>query len=204
MFASVYDRLIAPSERAGLADRRRRLLAGARGRVLEVGGGTGLNLPHYHDVEEVIVLEPDAAMRRRMRDRLAAATVRVEMLDAALEDAPFPPGAFDTIVSTLVLCSVPDIAVALARVRELLSPRGRFLFLEHGAGTGARRRVQSAATPIWRRIAGGCRLNRDIAGSIRASGLVVSDLERFEMPAGNYLVGPAVSGVALLPSERAA
>src|SRR5438105_1544554 len=130
LLAAVYDRFMAPVERAGLTDRRRSLLARARGRVLEVGGGTGVNLPLYRDVVSVTVLEPDAHMRRRLLDRVVQATVPVEVHEAGIDDAPFADGSFDTVVTSLVLCSVPDLDGALARIRRWLAPDGRLLFLE--------------------------------------------------------------------------
>jgi SAM-dependent methyltransferase len=194
-FAAVYDPVSRLADRAGLAERRRRLLSEARGRVLEVGGGTGLNLPHYRDVDEVVVLEPDEAMRRRLDARLPTATVPVEVQSMAIEDAPFPDGSFDTVVTTLVLCGVPDLAVALARIRGLLKPDGRLLFLEHVAAAGARHGLQRLANPVWRRVNAGCRLDRDTTAAMRAAGFVITDCERHKM-FGDPFTGLTVQGVA--------
>jgi SAM-dependent methyltransferase len=196
VFAALYDRMMAPSERAGLADRRRRLLSRASGRVLEIGGGTGANLPHYRDVESVTILEPDRAMLRRLADRVTAAAVPVELHEAGIEDAALPDAAFDTVVSTLTLCSVDDPDRALASVRRLLAPGGTFLFVEHVAGTGLRRRVQRLAAPLWRRLAGGCHPDRDTLAAIGRAGFVVAELDRFPMPRGNPVIRPCVQGVA--------
>src|SRR3954451_22890138 len=142
LFAAVYDRLTMPAEAAGLAERRRRLLSAARGRVLEVGAGTGHNLPHYQagDVESVTLIEPDGAMRRHLAERLATCAVTLEVIPDTIEDARLDAGSFDTVVCTLVLCTVPDLDAAMARIRSLLRPDGRLLFLEHVRAPGGRGR----------------------------------------------------------------
>jgi SAM-dependent methyltransferase len=196
VFAATYERVMEPAERAGLRDRRIRLLSNARGKVLEVGGGTGVHLPLYRGVESVDVLEPDAAMRRRLTSRLAAATVPVTVHESGIDEAPFGPAAFDTIVSTLTLCTVPDLDRALERIRTLLAPDGRLLFLEHVPGQGAQRLVQRAVGPVWPRLAGGCHLDRDIPAALRRTGFSVLDLERFTMPTFILPVRAAVQGVA--------
>lgn len=194
-FAALYDPVSRMADRAGLARLRRRLLSEATGRVLEVGAGTGLNLPHYRDVDEVVLLEPDEAMRRRLEPRLASAPVPVEVCHEALEHAPFPDGSFDTVVATLVLCSVDDLDAALERIRRLLRPDGRLLFLEHVAGTGARRMVQRAAAPVWRRVNAGCRLDRDTSSAIRAAGFLITDVERHRTVVDPF-TGLMIEGVA--------
>jgi ubiquinone/menaquinone biosynthesis C-methylase UbiE len=114
-----------------MGGRRRRLLAGARGAVLEIGGGTGANLAHYRDVDRVTIAEPNPFMRRRLDQKLTDARVPVEVSPAGTEELPFPDGSFDTVVSTLVLCTVPDQESALDEVRRVLRPGGRLLFIEH-------------------------------------------------------------------------
>jgi len=198
VFAAMYDRMTASAEHAGLADRRRRLLAGARGDVLEIGGGTGANLAHYPraGVERVVVVEPDGAMRRRLLKRLAVAPVPVEVHETGIDDAPFADGSFDTVVSTLVLCTVPDPAAALDTVRRLLRPGGSLLFLEHVAGIGVRLRLQRLMSPLWQRLLGGCHPDRDIVGTIRAAGFTIAECDRFELPKVSRLARPAAQGVA--------
>ena len=197
LFAAAYDLLQAPAERAGLAERRRRLLSAARGQVLEVGGGTGANLPHYPaGVERLVVVEPDEGMRRRLERRLSTAPVAVEVLGTGIEEARLPEASFDAVVCTLVLCTVPDLDAALLTVRRLLAPEGTLLFLEHVRGPGWCGHVQRAVTPVWRRAAGGCHPGRDILAAIRAAGFVVTDVERFTYPIPNPVVRPAVQGLA--------
>jgi SAM-dependent methyltransferase len=198
LFAAVYDRLTAPAERAGLADRRRRLLAQASGRVLEVGGGTGANLAHYPaGVESVTVLEPDGAMRERLLGRVPAAEPSIEVHEAGIEDVPFPDGSFDTIVSTLTLCTVPDLDQALQTIGRLLAPDGRLLFLEHVRAPGLQGLAQRATAPVWTRMAAGCHPDRDILGAMRANGLSVTDCDRFRIRLFvNPVINRAVQGVA--------
>lgn len=197
IFAAVYERVSVAADAAGLADRRRRLLADARGRVLEVGAGTGLNLAHYPPaVTRVVALEPDRAMRRRLQTRLGAAAVPVEVLGVGLEDAVLEPASFDTVVCTLVLCTVPDLSTALARIRTLLAPQGQILFLEHVRGVGARRTIQALAAPVWRHLAAGCHLDRDTPKALRDAGFVVTDLDRFRTSRLDVLAGTMVQGRA--------
>src|SRR5919109_5565155 len=125
MFAGLYDPMMARAEKAGLADLRKRLLENARGRVLEIGGGTGANLPYYGEpVEDVVLVEPEAPMARRLERKLAASTVRARIVCAPAETLPFEDGSFDVVVSTLVLCTVADQERALAEVHRVLKPGG--------------------------------------------------------------------------------
>ena len=210
VFAAVYDRMTAGAEAAGLARRRQDLLAGARGRVLEVGAGTGANLAHYPgdgQVSEVVVLEPDGAMRRRLAPKLPTCPAPVRVVaagieDAGLEDASLEAGSFDTVVCTLVLCTVPDLAGAARRLASLLRPDGRLLFLEHVAAPGARGRVQAALTPLWHHVVPGCHLDRDPVTALRRAGLVVTDYDRIDLPLGG-LLRAGVTGTARLPTPVA-
>ena len=198
VLAAVYDRLCAASEQAGLADRRRRLLTQARGDVLEIGGGTGANLASYprSGVRRVVVVEPDGAMRRRLATKVATSPVAVEVHDTGIEDAAFADESFDTVVSTFVLCSVPDLAAALGRIRRLLRPGGHLLFIEHVAGGGALRRVQHTVSPLWQRLLGGCHPDRDTVAAIRDAGFLIAECDRFDVPKAARVVRPAAQGVA--------
>ena len=192
--AVLYDPIMGLVDRAGMAERRRRLLADARGEVVEVGGGTGRNLAHYRDVDRVVVLEPDAAMRAKLLARVPSAPIPVEVHDTGIEDTTLPDGFADTVVACLVLCTVPDVAVSLAQVKRILDPAGgRLLFLEHVRSPGLRGRVQSAVTPVWSRTVGaGCHLDRPTLDAIRAAGFAITDCHRS---------GALVQGIAV-PSDR--
>jgi SAM-dependent methyltransferase len=185
--------MMAVADRVGMADRRRRLVAEARGEVVEVGAGTGRNLPYYRDVDRVVVLEPDGAMRSRLLQRVEACAVPVEVHEAAVEASGLPDGFADTVVVSLVLCTVDDPAVALAEIRRVLKPDGQLLFLEHVAAPGLRGRAQSLVTPVWRRtVFPGCHLDRPTLDLIRSAGFAITDCHRS---------GVLVQGIAV-PSKR--
>ena len=191
--AAIYDPVMGLVDRAGMVERRRRLVAEATGEVVEVGGGTGRNLAHYRDVDRVVVLEPDAAMRVKLLARVPSAPVPVEVHETGIEDTTLPDGFADTVVTCLVLCTVDDQAAALAAVKRLLRPEGRLLFLEHVRSPGLRGRLQSVVTPVWSRTAGaGCHLDRPTLDAIRAAGFAITDCHRS---------GALVQGIAV-PSTR--
>src|SRR5581483_12129921 len=166
-FAAAYDRVMASAEAAGLADRRRDLLSDATGRVLEVGGGTGHNLPYYAAASEVVIIEPDPAMVRRLTPKLSTCPVPARVVTAGIDDPDLADSGiedegFDTIVCTLVLCTVPDPGEAARSLHRLLRPDGRLLFLEHVVASGrVRRFAQRAVNPLWGVMAAGCHLDRN-------------------------------------------
>ena len=133
IFAGVYDRMMQSSEDAGLRDRRRALVARADGRVLEIGAGTGLNLPLYPEgaFSELVLTEPEEPMARRLEERLEALSMAARVVRSPAEDLPFDAASFDTVVSTLVLCTVGDQDAALREARRVLKDDGRLLFMEH-------------------------------------------------------------------------
>jgi ubiquinone/menaquinone biosynthesis C-methylase UbiE len=198
VLALLYDRLGAASERAGMREERRRLLQEATGDVLEIGAGTGLNLPLYPPtVTRIVAAEPDPHMTRRLRRKAAQATVPVELMSASAEALPLADGSFDTVVGTLVLCTVDDPAVVLAEVARLLRPGGRYLFLEHvrahDPGLAA---WQDRLAPLWGVIGGGCHPNRATLASLRASPLTVCEVHEGRIPKAAPLVRPMIKGVA--------
>jgi ubiquinone/menaquinone biosynthesis C-methylase UbiE len=163
---------------------RRRTLAAARGRVLEIGVGTGLNLPLYPPaVDAVTGVDLNSGMLELAKRQVAAAREAapswpVEVAVGDAESLDFPDGSFDTVVSTLTLCSVGDPAAALAEAHRVLAPGGVFLFLEHGLADRPRvARWQRRLTPFQRRVGGGCHLDRDFAALLAASPLAVEELD---------------------------
>ena len=197
VFAWCYARLAKSQERAGMADRRRDLLAGASGRILEIGAGTGLNFAHYPPaVTEVVATEPDPHMLRRAREAAAGAPVPVTVVQAPAERLPFPDGEFDAVVSTLVLCSVRDPADALGEIRRVLRPDGVLLFFEHVRSLSpGHARWQDRLERPWGWVSGGCHPNRDTAGSIERAGFTFRSIERFPFgppaPARPHISGAA-------------
>jgi ubiquinone/menaquinone biosynthesis C-methylase UbiE len=202
VLAIFYDRVLEASERAGLREDRRALLAHARGEVLEIGAGTGLNLALYPrtGVERIVVSEPDRHMARRLRGRVGGAPAPVEIVGAGGEDLPFGDASFDTVVATLLLCSVADPAIVLAEVARVLRPGGRFLFLEHvRAHDAGLARWQDRLTPLWKVVAGNCHPNRSTLATLRASPLVVIDVTEGRIPKAAPIVRPRIAGMAERP-----
>jgi ubiquinone/menaquinone biosynthesis C-methylase UbiE len=198
LFATVYDPFLAGVERAGLAEVRADLLSTAHGRTLEIGAGTGANLVHLPaGVDTLTLVEPSTGMRTRLTDRVARLaqlppTVVVAGDAAAL---PVPDASIDTVVSTLVLCSVGDVDTTLVEVRRILAPGGRLLLLEHVAGQGGTGRWQRAIDPVWRRVAQGCRLTRDTRSALERAGFDTSEVADWRLPGGG-VTGPALLGTA--------
>ena len=198
LFAAIYDRFTAGTEAAGLSKRREDLLAGARGRVLEIGAGTGANLPFYRDsVQTLTLAEPERPMAKRLARRVAGQRRAINMVEAPAEQLPFPDASFDTVVVTLVLCTVSDLDRALAEIRRVLAPGGRLLFLEHVRSDDARiARWQDRLNGVNRIIAHGCNCNRRTLGAIAAAGFTVVELTRGEIPKAPPFVRPLAIGAA--------
>lgn len=173
-------------------EKRRRLIPRATGRVLEVGVGTGHNLPYYTaaNVTELIALDPAEQMHPRARERADRSGIVVRMLGLSAERIPLEDETIDTVVTTFTLCSIPDPATAVAEMRRVLRPGGQLLFAEHGrAPTEGVRRWQRRLNPVNRRLAGGCHLDRDIPALLRAE-LDIAELDEGYLPgpkAPNYL-----------------
>jgi ubiquinone/menaquinone biosynthesis C-methylase UbiE len=197
----IYDAFTAGLDRKGFGQRRERQVAELRGDVLEVGAGTGLNLPRYRRADRLVALEPHRTYARRLRARAGSAHVPVEVVAGRAEALPFSDWSFDNVVTTLALCSVRDLDAALAEIRRVLRPGGTLHFLEHVRGEGDTARWQDRLTPIQCRIADGCHLNRDTAAAIERAGFELAELERFELPAGARVIRPAIQGAAVRPSD---
>jgi len=170
-----------------VARQRRKIVPLARGRVLEIGMGTGLNLEHYDPsrVEKVVGLDPVLAMHRLARRRVERSGLAVELAAQSAEEVPFADRSFDTVLVTYSLCTIPDPGAALREARRVLRPGGQLLFCEHGlAPDESVRRWQDRLTPLWSELAGGCHLNRDIPALLSQSGFHTVELE------SRYLPGP--------------
>ncbi len=172
-FADNYDTCMRPLERRFLEARRRRLIPQSVGEVLEIGGGTGANLPFYGAVTSLVFTDPDPAMLRIARAKPRPSRLDVTFLEATAEALPFPAASFDTVVATLVLCSVSNPLQALAEIHRVLRPGGRFLALEHVRPRGWLGYLADALTPLQKRLAAGCHLNRQTHQSIRQAGFSI-------------------------------
>jgi ubiquinone/menaquinone biosynthesis C-methylase UbiE len=199
LFAAMYDRMLAGVEKAGLRDRRARLLESARGKVLEIGAGTGANLPLYGpNVEALTVTEPEAPMARRLAKHLRQQSRAAELLEASAEQLPLPDGQFDTVVSTLVLCTVPDPARALREVWRVLKPGGQLLFIEHVRSDEPKlAKWQDRLNGISRVIAHGCNCNRSTLDVIEQAGFTIGSLEKGVLAKAPPFVRPLIVGAAI-------
>jgi len=196
-FALTYDRQLAKVERAGLQALRQRLLADASGRVLEVGGGTGANLPFYGPgVESLTITEPEPPMLRRLERRVHEQAPQTKVLRAPAEDLPFDDDTFDVAVSTLVLCGVEDQSRALRELRRVLRPGGRLIFIEHvRSDEPGLARWQDRLNGLSRFVAC-CDCNRRTLNSIKAEGFEVTDVEHTSLKKVPPFVRPLIAGTA--------
>lgn len=193
VFAAAYDPMLRGVERAGLATMRRELLADLAGTVAELGAGTGANLAAYGPgVTHLHLFEPVAPMADRLRRTVAATdvTADVEVVLAPAEALPLTDGSVDTVVSTLVLCTVDDLDRTLAEVRRVLRPGGTFALIEHVGGDGRLARVQHGIEPVWKVIARGCHLTRDPRAALGRHGFDVSGIDDRRLP----MPGPTSPG----------
>jgi SAM-dependent methyltransferase len=201
LFAAAYDPFIALGERRGMSGNRRELLGGAAGRVLEIGAGTGANLTAYPpDLDALVLTEPDPGMVRRLERNVARHRPDAQVLSVGAAALPFPDGAFDVVVSTLVLCTVPDPAAAVAEARRVLRPGGRLLYLEHVRSEDDRlvRRQDRLASP-WRAFAAGCRCNQSTLDVLGAA-FELEPPTRATWRGMPSIVHPLVRGEAVVPA----
>jgi ubiquinone/menaquinone biosynthesis C-methylase UbiE len=187
IFARLYLRMTRSRKAKGEDEHRRRLLAGLSGRVIEVGAGNGLNFPFYPQaVEEVIAVEPEPTLRKAALAAAREAPVRVEVIDGVAGALPAQDASFDVGVASLVLCSVPDQARALAELRRVIRPGGELRFYEHVvSGRPLQARLQRLAdATFWPRVGGGCHMSRDTTPAIEDAGFAIESLDRFPFSPG--------------------
>ena len=197
IFAMTYDRMSRGSERAGMREIRHGLLTDASGDVLEIGGGTGLNLPLYNgSVESLVVTEPEPAMLRRLQHKVRDEAPLAKVLRAPAEDLPFESDSFDTVVSTLVLCGVDDQARALREARRVLRPGGRLLFIEHVRSDDPQLARFQDRMNWLNRLVVHCDCNRPTLSSIEAEGFTISRLDQMTLPKAPKFVQPLIVGTA--------
>jgi ubiquinone/menaquinone biosynthesis C-methylase UbiE len=194
-FAALYDPLNRLGERKVMRTLRQRTAGLATGCVLEIGTGTGANFPYYQAVEHLVATDPDPFMLRRARKRAGEMRLDVALAQCTAEALPFADASFDTVVATLVLCSVTDQAQALAEVRRILRRDGTYRFIEHVRAEDRRTaRLQDVVTPLWRRCSAGCHLNRRTISNIVAARFRIVEAQR---PRSPMPLLPFISGFAV-------
>jgi ubiquinone/menaquinone biosynthesis C-methylase UbiE len=206
IFAATYDSFMSKTERELLGDLRRNQLSAAHGDVLEIGAGTGANVPVYGtDVRTLTLTEPQQPMLKRLQRRVdtTALPMPVTVLRAPAEDLPFDDAAFDTVVSTLVLCGATDQQLALRQIRRVLRPGGTLLFVEHVRYDDPRRARHQDRMNWLNRLLVCCDCNRPTLHSIREAGFTVDDVQELAMPHAPSFVGPVLAGSATSPTAHA-
>lgn len=179
-FPAIYDKAMKPLEAGRFKQIRRQLVSGADGHVLEIGYGTGVNFPFYRDAVSVDAIEPNPAMAVQAQKKLPEAHVPIRLSAASAEELPFPDDTFDTVVATLVFCTIPDPEKALREVQRVSRPGARLLLFEHvQLRQPFLRKLQDWLNPVWSRICDGCQLNRDTLGMIHKSGIAVDRVEEY-------------------------
>jgi ubiquinone/menaquinone biosynthesis C-methylase UbiE len=205
IFARVYARISPAMDAQGALEHRRALLASLAGRVLEVGAGNGLNFAHYPSaVTEVLAVEPEPYLRRLAQAAAGQAPVAVRVVDGTADTLPVADASMDAAVASLVLCSVPDQARALAELHRVLRPGGEVRFFEHvQADTPGLARVQRLADLVWPTLVGGCHTSRDTLAAISAAGFQITSTQRFRFPESRLPqpATPHVLGVAHRPTS---
>lgn len=197
VFAALYDAVFVRAERKGLRAMRKDLLSQCTGNVLEVGAGTGLNIPHYdRGLARLVLTEPDPHMAVKLRAAVSRERIAAEVIEAPAESLPVPDASFDTVVSTLVLCTVPAPDAVIREVRRVLKHGGRFLFIEH-VRSDSRRLAgwQDRLRGPWSLFACGCQCNRNTLETIQR-GLATEQVSRDRLIGLTPLLRPLVRGQA--------
>jgi len=199
VFAFLYDTAFVLAEKRGLHKIRFELLSQARGKVVELGAGTGLNIAHYPtNLDELLLTEPDPYMASKLRKRISSTPVEASIAQATADSLPIADASADTVICTLVLCTVPDPGKTLQEVSRVLHPEGKFLFIEHVRSENPRlARWQDRLNRSWGWYACACNCNRDTVSTIRNSPLQITELRRDQMRWISPLVRPLVVGVAI-------
>lgn len=186
-----YDRHVLPRllnaamSAKPISYQRRKVVPRAQGRVLEIGFGAGHNLPYYdaNKVERIWALEPSVEMRKRSQERRAASPIALQFIDLPSETIPLDAESADTVLITYTLCTIPDVMAALGEMRRVMKVSGQMIFCEHGeAPDEGVKRWQDRITPVWKKIGGGCHVNRPIPKLIESAGFKLGDMQTMYLP----------------------
>lgn len=193
MFARIYDLFMVPQDRFGLRHQRERLCGPANGRVLEIGIGTGLNIPHYRSADLVVGVDNHRGMLRRAIRRTWESSTPVDLVAADARQLPFPSASFDTVVVGFSLCTIPEPATALEEFARVTTPEGVLHFLEHERSAKPRTaKLQDRFAGVWGRVSGGCRANQDTRAILAESSWSVDDM--WVSDGGGLIQGSATRG----------
>ena len=179
-FAKWYDFFMSPLEQRKFKRIRSELLKGASGKVLEIGSGTGINFPLYYNVDTVTAIEPSLPMIERSFTKQKSTVVPIEIVNASAENLPFKDHTFDTVVATLVFCTIPNVEKAIHELKRVCKPDGKILLFEHvKTENTVLSKMQESLTPFWKRVCDGCCLNRETLKAFTNKGLEVETVEHF-------------------------
>ncbi|MDM5326574.1 class I SAM-dependent methyltransferase [Neobacillus sp. CF12] len=179
-FAKWYDFFMSPLEQRKFKRIRSELLKGASGKVLEIGSGTGINFPLYYNVDTVTAIEPSLPMIERSFTKQKSTVVPIEIVNASAENLPFKDHTFDTVVATLVFCTIPNVEKAIHELKRVCKPDGKILLFEHvKMENTVLSKMQESLTPFWKRVCDGCCLNRETLKEFTNKGLEVETVEHF-------------------------
>lgn len=179
-FPAFYDLMMRPLERRGLEEIRKNLVSKARGNVLEIGSGTGLNFPFYANAQSVTAIEPNSLMSEKSALRQRKAPIPIKVISGNAEEMSFPDHTFDCVVCTLVLCSVTNPSKVIDEIKRVCKPDGQILLFEHVKVDQPRlSQIQNWLTPMWKRLCDGCHLNRDTINLIKGKEFKIVGIERY-------------------------
>ena len=179
-FPKWYDQFMNPLEHGTFKGIRADLIQRASGEVIEIGSGTGINFPFYREVTSVTAIEPNPYMIQQAKSKQEKATVPIDMIQADAEELPFADHTFDTVVATLVFCTIPNVEKALEEMKRICKPNGKILLFEHvKMDNPFLANLQMMLTPLWKRICDGCCLNRDTVSVLESKGFNIVELKKF-------------------------
>lgn len=180
LFPTLYDFFMKPLENRKFSSIRRHLLNKASGQVLELGSGTGINFPLYREVHSVTAIEPNPQMSSRAIENKSHANVPIEIVQAGAENLPFKDDTYDTVVATLVFCTIPDVQKAILEMKRVCKPNGTILMFEHVRMRNPfLSKLQDRLTPAWKKVCDGCCLNRETEKLVKDNGLKIMDRKEF-------------------------